>query len=269
MKLLRTICSIYITFILIFLYSMYIGTTNIKINEYNVANTKITIDNHGLKIVHISDIHYNSKIKEKEMEELVEKINLTKPDIVVFTGDLLKTNDNTESLILSLQNINADFGKYYITGNNDNDETNEILKKANFTNLNNDFKIIYTSQIPIIISGIPTYNHQYNITQSFDNYITENNENLYSILITHEPDIIANININNYDLILAGHSLHGQIKLPITNSIYTPLGAKIYKEGYYKINNTDFYISNGIGNPDLDIRLFNKPSFNLYRLTQK
>ena len=36
-----------------------------------------------------------------------------------------------------------------------------------------------------------------------------------------------------------------------------------------KIDNTKLYISGGIGNSVLNFRLFNKPSFNLYRLVDK
>ena len=36
-----------------------------------------------------------------------------------------------------------------------------------------------------------------------------------------------------------------------------------------KIDNTKLYISGGIGNSVLNLRLFDKPSFNLYRLVDK
>ena len=41
------------------------------------------------------------------------------------------------------------------------------------------------------------------------------------------------------------------------------------EEEYYKINNTELYISNGLGTTLIPIRLFNNPSFSLYRLTKK
>ena len=41
-----------------------------------------------------------------------------------------------------------------------------------------------------------------------------------------------------------------------------------YYEEYYKLNNTDLYVSSGIGTSNISFRLFNKPSFNLYRLNK-
>ena len=67
-------------------------------------------------------------------------------------------------------------------------------------------------------------------------------------------------------LILSGHSINGSINIPIIKKTLLPEGALNYYEEYYKINNTDIYISNGIGVNNLNFRLFNKPSFNLYRL---
>ena len=45
--------------------------------------------------------------------------------------------------------------------------------------------------------------------------------------------------------------------------------SKEYYDPYYKINDTDMYISGGIGNSKVNLRLFNTPSFNLYRLVDK
>ena len=90
---------------------------------------------------------------------------------------------------------------------------------------------------------------------------------IYNILLIHEPDYIKDINYSKYDLILAGHSHGGQVRLPLIGSIYNPNGSKLYHNDYYKINNTDLYISSGLGTSIYDFRLFNRPSFNLYRLT--
>jgi predicted MPP superfamily phosphohydrolase len=38
---------------------------------------------------------------------------------------------------------------------------------------------------------------------------------------------------------------------------------------YYKKGNTDIYISGGIGNRDLNIRLLNNPSINFFRIRKE
>jgi len=95
-------------------------------------------------------------------------------------------------------------------------------------------------------------------------------ENTYSIILTHEPDTINDLKLkfNNTNLILSGHSLNGSINLPIIKKLLLPNGSKNYYKPYYQLDNTNIYISNGIGVNNINFRLFNTPSFNLYRLNK-
>ena len=70
------------------IYSRFVGTASLDINEY-VVNSNIMESYDGLKIVHFSDLHYKKVITEERVSELVKEINNTKPEIVLFTGDLL------------------------------------------------------------------------------------------------------------------------------------------------------------------------------------
>ena len=60
--------------------------------------------------------------------------------------------------------------------------------------------------------------------------LSNNEESIdYKIILVHEPDISSKI-VKDYqvNLILAGHSHNGQIRLPIIGAIYTPEHAKNY-----------------------------------------
>ena len=222
------------------IYARLIGTKGLKVKEYKIVNSKITDEYYGLKIAHLSDIHFGSSVSKKDLENIVKKVNLTKPDIIVITGDLL--TDEWEYDINDLEilkDLKANLGKYIISGNHDNLEIyNEIIDKIGFTNLNDTYKLIYNnSNVPIIISGISSNLVNDNIkdkVKSFNDYIeTCNQMPIYSILLMHEPDYVDNIDLNNYDLILAGHSHGGQVRLPLIGSIITPVGSKKYHNEYY------------------------------------
>lgn len=261
------------------LYSRFIATRGLKVKEYKVVNNKITDSYHGLKIVHLTDIHYGSTIFEKQLNNIVDEVNKLNPDIVVMTGDLLdeRLSYDKDIIIKCLSKIEAKLGKYAISGNHDIplDDYNYIVKESGFTNLDNKYELIYSkSNEPIIISGIGYGNEDIGIkTEQFDKYISELKADdikpIYSILLVHEPDTVDSLNLDNYDLILAGHSHGGQVRLPIIGKLYTPQGSKKYYDEYYKINNTDLYISSGLGTSWYRFRLFNKPSFNFYRITNK
>lgn len=258
--------------ILIIIYSRYIGTSGLKIKEYPIENSNITESINGFKIVHFSDIHYGRTIKIDELKNLIKKINLTKPDIVVFTGDLVDkskkiSNNDTNNIIKELSKIKSKYGKYYVTGENDTKliKYYEIMDSAGFNNLDNKFDIIYTDVNNfILITGLSTHPEH-----SFIDNIKNFNEANYKINIMHYPDEFDNIKKYNYDLVLSGHSHNGQISIPIYGAIITPENSKKYYKPYYKIDNTNLYISSGIGTTDIDYRFLNKPSFNFYRLIKK
>ena len=263
------------------LYSRFIATSGLNVKEYKVVNDKISDEYHGLKIVHLSDIHFGSTITENDLDHLVNKVNELNPDIVVITGDIIDERISYDKNILIdyLKKIQSKLGKFAISGNHDlpSDDFNSIVEESGFTNLDNTYELIYAnSNKPIIISGISSnYSDSSNIdtkTAKFDNYIanlTDDIKPIYSILLIHEPDFIDSLNIDNYDLILAGHSHGGQVKLPLIKKLYTPYGAKKYYDEYYKVNQTDLYISSGLGTSKLKFRLFNRPSINFYRITNK
>ena len=196
---------------------------------------------------------------------------MIKPDIVVFTGNLLYKNnkESTDNLIDLLSKIDCDIGKYYISGNEDynNDSTYQILDSSGFINLNDTYNLIYKDKTPILIAGISTSENKTDISEKLSstlNYLDSND--VYSILIMHEPNIIDEFDYSKFNLILAGHNQGGIIKLPIIGGIILPKNNYLYGLDYYKKKDTNIYISNGLGNRDINFRLFNKPSFNFYRL---
>ena len=270
--------------LLVFLYALFIGSKGLKVKEYKIEVENLTKEYHGLKIAHISDIHYDESLNKNELEKIKDAINLLKPDIIVFTGDIVTFNLNQEQIeevSKIMSEMKATIGKYAIKGNHDYDfkKWELLFENSGFINLNDTYEVIYKNEsTPIVISGISTnlYGTK-NIKDKIEpiytylNSFGENNINepIYSILLLHEPDFIEEIDYNKFDLVLSGHSHNGQVRLPFIGAIYTPVGSKKYYDEYYRIDNTDLYISSGIGTTYLNVRLFNKPSFNFYRLTTK
>lgn len=266
----------------ILLYSRFIATKGLATKEYKITSSSIQDNFHGFKIVHISDVHYGRTTDKKDLNNMVKEVNLLKPDIVVLTGDLIDKDTKLDDILKgeiseALNSINANVGKYAISGNHDNNfsEWESIINDGGFKNLNDTYELIYNDgYTPILLAGLSSnLNNQIDITERYNKILEySNNENikeLYKILLIHEPDYINNIDHSNFNLILAGHSHNGQVRLPFIGGIILPNGAKKYYKEHYKINNTDLYISSGMGTSGISFRLFNKPSINFYRLTNK
>ena len=268
----KIVIALILIITIILLDGFFINLKGFKVNEIALYEN-IPNNYNGLKIVQISDIYYGNTVNKKELNKIVKQINLIKPDIVFFTGDLLYDNIEDEAEITKiLSKINFEIGKYYIIGDHDfkNEKVNTILNNSNFSDLNNKYELIYKDKEPILISGISTKKDKTNVEDKLkDTYDYLNNHNIYSILIMHEPNNIDKIEYEKFNLILAGHTKGGIINIPFIGGIILPKDNYLYGKKYYKKKNSKIYISNGLGNDEINFRLLNKPSFNFYRLRKK
>lgn len=247
-----------------FLYSRYIGIKGLNVKEYSIVDNQLPESFYGFKIVQISDIHYKVSTSKDDLNKIVENINRLKPDIVIFTGDLFDnkikySSEDYNDLKKILSNINYNIGKFAIKGENDkSNKWEEIIKDSDFIDLNSKSEFIYNNGInPILLVGINSKKDLNNI----------NNKNMYSILIMHNPDLIDKIDISKFNLVLAGHTHGGIIKIPFMGGIIK--NSNKYINDYYEIDNTKLYVSSGIGTHKHKLRFLNKPSINIYRLRNK
>lgn len=268
--------SIITVIFLVFIYMRFFATSNLIVKEYKVVNSKLPDSYNGLRLVHFTDLHYNSTIDKDSLNNIVDKINNLKPDIVVFTGDLvseeeLLSDEDISDIIDALNKIDCTLNKYAVRGNHDyhHDYFNKVFDKTDFIFLDNSYDLIYYNSLtPILITGIGSnIKCDVNIDSSFK---VDNQNSLFTISLVHEPDTLDKI-LKGYsvDLCLSGHSHNGQIRLPYFGALTKINGAKKYYDPYYKVGGTDLYVSGGLGTSMYKLRLFNRPSINFYRLVNK
>ena len=278
-KLIKILLIIVLLITSILLYARYIGTKGLITKEYKMETSDIPESFDGLKIVHFSDLHYLRGTNSSTLQKVVDEINLINPDIVFFTGDLIDKdfipNDKEKNELTSLlKSINSKYGKYAIMGNHDimqeEDMLSSVYSKSNFILMQNSYDIIYKeNNDKIFIGGTDTYSYDKADIDKTMEYFNNNEDINYKIILSHEPDYIDTI-LDKYDidLVLSGHSHNGQINIPLLKTLFLPYGSKKYYENYYKVDTTDLYISSGIGESRINMRLFNKPSINFYRINK-
>ena len=263
-KVLLIVVPIIVIMFISFVILKYIGNLGIIVREYAIYNEKLPSSFDGIKITHFSDLHYNEDSSISKIEKLVEMVNKTNPDIVIFTGDLIDndyliSNDTLELIQNNFKKINAKLGKYAIKGEEDNTYFNKVFDNSNFIILENIVEKIYLGGSYISLLSVD------------DSYLKDNisgiSENDFLIALTHMPDLSDRI-ISDFSpqLIMAGHSHNGQVRLPLIGPIMKKIGAKKYPNSHYIIGDTELFVSGGLGNSKYDFRLFNHPSINFYRL---
>lgn len=259
-----------IAFILV--YGFYIEPNILTTHEYKLSSAAIPDSFYGIKIVHFTDLHYGRTINKKNLNKIKNKINELEPDILIFTGDLVDedysiTKEDIETITSFLNDLNATIGKYSVWGNHDyksiEKEYKTIMKDGGFNLLENSYELVYNKDLnPIMIYGI---------TNDFklDMFEKTKDQDMYKILIMHEPDNIDSIAWTyKINVAFAGHSHDGQVKIPFIKPVVLPDGCKKYYKTYYEINRTRLYVSNGIGTSFINIRINSIPSINLYRMVK-
>ena len=269
--LIRFILIIGFIFIVFCIYSFIICPNLLKVREYKVESSRLPESFEGIKIVQFADIHYGTTINKKQLDKIVKKINEVKPDIIFFTGDLIDKNivpteEIQNEIVESLSNLEASLYKYAVIGNEDDSETfNKLMEKANFRILNNEKVLLYYKGItPILISGFNNIDSNPDYSSLSEQIDEMDSSTLYHIVVFHESNAIDSVLDYNPDLVLSSGTLGGRIN--IFKPLFLPSTTNKYYNEHYHLNNTDLYVSNGLGTTGVNIRFNNVPSFNLYRL---
>lgn len=257
-------------FIIIILDGFLINPKGFKIIETPIRVDNLNTAFEGFKIAQISDVLIGSTKSADDLKPIVKKINEAKPDIIIFTGDLTsdgyKLNETEIKIVKEqLKSLECSLTKYAVLGDNDSKQLEvfqEIMKESDFVILDNDSLYQFNKDnTPIKISGVTTLE---NVDKSLE--IVDNLDVSLNIVLTHYPDYSEELSNHNVDIIFAGHSLKGQIRIPFIGGLLKKENAENYLDGQFKINNTQVFVSGGLGTEKIAFRLFNKPEVNIYRL---
>jgi len=257
------------------MYAKYVGVSGLIVKEYRLESKILSSNFSGFKVVHFSDLLYKSTIDQDDVKKVVEKINLLKADIVIFSGDLVSkgislSEEDISFLTDNLSNIDAKIGKYAVYGDCDYDNSNyeSIMSDSDFMVLRNQYDEVYykTHDVMYVVGLASAVKDNVKLEDAFSFYSDE--ERQYTIVIVHDGKTIKYLDESTYevDLILGGHSLNGSVVIPYYGGIFKDESNYKYMKEHYSKGLTQIYMSSGLGTNEYGFRLFNKPSINLYRL---
>ena len=233
----------------------------IGVSNFHIKTSKIS---NKVRIVHLSDLH--GKQFGLDNKTLIDKVKQQKPDIIVFTGDLVdsKTKDFYPS-VNTLSQLNKLAQIYYIPGNHEynsgkSDLLFRLLKEVNVEVLNCDSRNITANGESIEILGIDEAVNDINYIEN--KLIEFEKSSDFKILLSHFPENFSRYYCNyGVNLVLSGHAHGGQFHIPFIGGVYAPgqgFFPKYYKGNYLK-NGVDLIVSRGLGNSVIPLRVFNNP----------
>lgn len=256
--------------ILIFIYTQnnFISTTQI-----NYINNKIPDEFNNYNIIHISDLH--NKLFGKNQNTIKKESQGLDADIFVITGDLIDSYKTDIEKSMEYINFLVTLAPvYYVNGNHEHRTGLYPLLKAKLLSvgvviLEDEVITLSKEKSKINLIGLtdPSFNENkdnYELKTITDNKLkklTENNNDIFTILLAHRPEDIDLYSANNIDLGFSGHAHGGQFRLPFIGGLFAPHQGILpkYTSGINKLSKTTLVVSRGLGNSIFPIRLFNRP----------
>jgi len=246
---------------LVMLYGIFLEPHFKKVRHLVIS------EDQGLKIAHFTDAHFAWHTSYRRFRKFVKVLEKEKPDLILFSGDLFdkvawgrEHNDKVEAMLAGLE---APLGKLAILGNHDFEENeagpefvSQLLERAGFKLLVNSSKELDG----LVVSGLD------DLREGHPDFEIQPTEDKFNLLMIHEPDTVLDLkHAADFDLIIAGHSHGGQIRigsLRLKNN-----GSKAYDKGFYELpEGGKLYVNSGLGQTFLPMRIGVPPEIVFYHI---
>ncbi len=244
--------------------------------RYHLNKVKLTFEElpasfKNLKLIHISDIHSGSFMNKKAVMHGVQMILDAKPDIILFTGDLVNDRaSEMENYMDVFQQLKAPLGVYSTFGNHDYGDyakwpIDGISKEQNLENLKkvhadlgwrllmNEHVAIQKEGHEIALIGIENWSAKGNFPKygKMQEAYAGSEKYPFKILMSHDPshwEAEVQKKYSDVQLMLSGHTHGMQFGVELPGIKWSPV-QYMYKQwaGLYENNNQKLYVNRGFG----------------------
>jgi predicted MPP superfamily phosphohydrolase len=252
------------------IFGLIIGKYLYKVNSISLNFNRLPKSFDGLKVVQFTDFHAGSFDWDNKVQEGLQMINDLKPDLILFTGDLVNNRlDEALPYLDMLKDLKAKHGKFAILGNHDYgdyiqwdseeekqknlDGFEEFYRNAGFKLLKNHFEKIEINGESIVVAGVENWGSgRFPKHGDLDQTFKEKDPNLFTLLLSHDPDHWKEkirAHEQHVDLTLSGHTHGAQFGVPIPGGLWSPVSWRydFWKGLYTHTSGEQLYVNTGFG----------------------
>ena len=242
-----------------------------------------------LDVLHISDLHLARRDARRAafVASLPDRIGTC--DLVLATGDLIEDNSGIDIAAEVLNAIEARLGRAYVLGSHDyyqarfrsyakywaggeraairapradSERLESLLRDKGWIPLTNDSVVLESGRgdsgrnKKIRLAGV---DDPYLGRQRTD-HISRSGDEVFAIGLVHSPDVVSEWALAGFDLVVAGHTHGGQVRLPGIGAVVTncslPTGLSV---GLNRVGGIWLHVSPGLGTGRFQPIRFNCP----------
>lgn len=246
--------------------------TALECNEYSISCRDLPESFEGFRIAHVSDFH--NVEYGKDNEKLVSLLRQAKPDIIVFTGDIIDSRRLNIPVAIALVREAAKIAPcYFVPGNHESrirelPELLEGLAQAGAVVLRNEAVRLERGADNLWILGVddPAFHADYEdgrLCPEFMEPVVKWAEKKpgYTVLLSHRPEWFEFYRDCGIDLVFSGHAHGGQFRIPCVGGFFGPNQGFFpkYDAGVFSEGNTNMVVSRGAGPSIIPLRIHNPP----------
>ncbi len=253
-------------------------------NTYKPVMNNIEIDvapsdfeHTGLRILHLSDIHMEHI--SITAEKLIHQCQGQPIDLLCLTGDYLDKVKNIDRAVKYVNELKEAlqprYGTFMVFGNHDyclKESIKPLRKKFEDIGcivMQNESRQVEIEGNVLHVIGIDDYHtRRSNLEKSYEKV---NDEGL-RLVLTHDPNVVLDMKDYHYDYLLSGHFHGGQIHWPRPYHAMMTMG-KLPRlnmiKGLHYHDERAFYISEGLGQTGINIRVNSRPEITFHTIGLK
>lgn len=264
----------------VLLLALFLALRTAYRNTFDVVVQRVEVDvnlpsSKELNILHLSDMHIeNLSITP---EALYHKIKDLKIDLIALTGDQLEREKNIQPFmkyIEMLKKVQAPYGIYIVFGNHDyllRKSSLDFFRKTLETHgcivMQNENRTLHLGDTVLNIIGIDDFStRRSDFVQSYKGI-----DQGINLVLTHDPNVVLQMDDAPFDYLLSGHFHGGQIHWPKPYHLVKmgKLARMNIIKGLHYQNEKPFYISEGLGQTGINIRTGCRPEITLHTMKGK
>jgi predicted MPP superfamily phosphohydrolase len=228
-------------------YARYREPATPVLRRIEICDSRIPREFDGFTIGQISDIHLGQPHSHANLRWARDCMQTLRPDLIVFTGDLVNERPAIGRLAYELTQFQAPMGCFAIAGNHDYvekiDDVIQACALAGIPLLRNTGVALRRAGATLWLAGVDDIWHG---SMRIDHAL-RGADQLPIILLAHAPDIVLQASAYaNIVLQLSGHVHGGHLHVPGLGPLARPRYGVHYTRGTHRVGNTWMHVSLGL-----------------------
>lgn len=209
-----------------------------------------------IRVAHLSDLHFTGQMTKDYCRFAIERVSAWKPDLIALTGDIIDYDNCLDWIEELLADLQAPQGCYFLMGNHERklrnwSEVPRRLCAMGWRDLGTSTSKVtlpgrlHPLHLTLIGNELPWFNRFASGIIPTPSSV-DRGQGLY-VALSHSPDQIEWARDLGVDLLLAGHTHGGQVRLPGIGPLVAPswYGSR-FASGVFHLSPTVMHVSRGL-----------------------